>query len=148
MGGEVGERLKREAIYVYLQLIRAAVWQKLTQHCKAVLFRFKKKQCQIILPAISAVRMCCFRVLSTALHLAALAPPSPCKIPFVPATLDSLERERVSLSVVSDSLRPPGSSVQGISQARIVACIAISFSRGSSQPRDQTQVSHIADRCF
>ena len=26
--------------------------------------------------------------------------------------------------------------------------IAISFSRGSSWPRDQTQVSHIAGRCF
>ena len=25
---------------------------------------------------------------------------------------------------------------------------SISFSRGSSQPRDQTQVSHIAGRCF
>ena len=35
---------------------------------------------------------------------------------------------------------PPGSSVQGISQARILEWVAISFSRGSSQPRDQTQV--------
>ena len=33
---------------------------------------------------------------------------------------------------------PPGSSVRGISQARILEWIAISFSRGSSQPRDQT----------
>ena len=30
----------------------------------------------------------------------------------------------------------PGSSVHAISQARILECIAISFSRGSSQPRD------------
>ena len=36
---------------------------------------------------------------------------------------------------------PPGSSVYGISQARILACIAISFSRGSSPPRDQTCIS-------
>ena len=43
---------------------------------------------------------------------------------------------------------PPGSSVLGISQARILECVAISFSRGSSQPRDQTQVSRIADRFF
>ena len=35
----------------------------------------------------------------------------------------------------------PGSSVHGISQARILEWFAISFSRGSSQPRDQTQVS-------
>ena len=35
---------------------------------------------------------------------------------------------------------PPGSSVHGISQARIPEWVPISFSRGSSQPRDQTQV--------
>ena len=38
---------------------------------------------------------------------------------------------------------PPGSSVHGILQARILEWVAISFSRGSSQPRDQTQVTHI-----
>ena len=38
---------------------------------------------------------------------------------------------------------PPGSSVHGISQARILKWIAISFSRGSSWPRDQTCVSCI-----
>ena len=31
---------------------------------------------------------------------------------------------------------PPGSSVHGISKARILECFAISFSRGSSQSRD------------
>ena len=36
---------------------------------------------------------------------------------------------------------PPGSSVHGISQARILEWVAISFSRGSSQPRDQTKSS-------
>ena len=39
---------------------------------------------------------------------------------------------------------PPGSSVHAIFQARILEWVAISFSRGSSQPRDQTWVSHIA----
>ena len=43
---------------------------------------------------------------------------------------------------------PPGSSIHGILQARILAWVAISFSRGSSQPRDRTQVSHIAGRRF
>ena len=38
---------------------------------------------------------------------------------------------------------PPGSSVHGISQARILEWVVISFSRGSSQPRDQTHVSSI-----
>ena len=41
---------------------------------------------------------------------------------------------------------PPGSSVQGILQARILEWVAISFSRGSSQPRDWTWVSCIAGR--
>ena len=44
--------------------------------------------------------------------------------------------------------RPPGSSVHGISQARILEWVAISFSRGSSQPRDQTWVFRIASRRF
>ena len=42
----------------------------------------------------------------------------------------------------------PGSSVHGILQARILEWIAIPFSRGSSQPRDGTWVSHIAGRLF
>ena len=43
---------------------------------------------------------------------------------------------------------PPGSSIHGIFQARILEWVATSFSRGSSQPRDQTPVSHIASRLF
>ena len=43
---------------------------------------------------------------------------------------------------------PPGSSVHEILQARIVEWVAISFSRGSSPPRNQTQVSCIAGRFF
>ena len=43
---------------------------------------------------------------------------------------------------------PPGSSVHRILQARILEWVAISFSRGSSRPRDRTQVSCIAGRCF
>ena len=42
----------------------------------------------------------------------------------------------------------PGSSVHGILQARILVWVAICFSRGSSRPRDWTQVSHIAGRFF
>ena len=42
----------------------------------------------------------------------------------------------------------PGSSVHGIFQAIVLEWIAISFSRGSPQPRDWTQVSHIVDRHF
>ena len=42
----------------------------------------------------------------------------------------------------------PGSSVHGIFQAIVLEWIAISFSRGSSQHRDQTRVSRIVDRRF
>ena len=41
-----------------------------------------------------------------------------------------------------------GSSVHGIFQARVLEWIAISFSRGSSQPRDRTRVSSTAGRRF
>ena len=46
---------------------------------------------------------------------------------------------------------PPVSSIHGISQARILEWVAISFSRGSSQPRDRTFfscISCIAGRFF
>ena len=36
---------------------------------------------------------------------------------------------------------PSGSSVHGIFQARILECVAICYSRGSSQPREQTHIS-------
>ena len=57
----------------------------------------------------------------------------------------------ISHSVVADSLQPldcspPGSSVHGILQARILEWVTIFFSRGSSGPRDQTQVSCIPGR--
>ena len=48
-----------------------------------------------------------------------------------------------SHSVVSNSLQP-----HGLLQARILEWVAISFSRGSSRPRDWTQVSRIAGRRF
>ena len=38
---------------------------------------------------------------------------------------------------------PPGSSVQGLLQARILEWVAMPSSRGSSRPKDQTCVSHI-----
>ena len=41
-----------------------------------------------------------------------------------------------------------GSSVHGIFQARVLEWVAISFSTGSSQPRDRTQVSRVVGRHF
>ena len=43
---------------------------------------------------------------------------------------------------------PPGSSLHGILQARVLERVAISFSRGSSRPRDWTRVSCIPGRHF
>ena len=43
---------------------------------------------------------------------------------------------------------PPGSSVCGILQARILDWVAIPFSRGSSGPRDWTRVSCIVGSFF
>ena len=43
---------------------------------------------------------------------------------------------------------PPGSSVHGLLQARILEWVAMSSSRASSQPRDRTQVSCIAGGFF
>ena len=42
----------------------------------------------------------------------------------------------------------PGSSIYGILQARILELVAVPLSRGSSQPRDRTQISPIASRFF
>ena len=58
--------------------------------------------------------------------------------------------------VIQSSLTPidpmdcslPGSSVCGICQARVLEWIAYLFSRGSSQPRNQTWVSYIANGFF
>ena len=59
----------------------------------------------------------------------------------------------LSCSVVSDSAIPRTVARQaplsmGILQARIQEWVAMPSSKGSSQPRDQTQVSHIARGFF
>ena len=54
------------------------------------------------------------------------------------------ESESESCSVMSDSLQPHALYLQ----ARILELVDFPFSRGSSQPRDGTHVSHIASRFF
>ena len=44
--------------------------------------------------------------------------------------------------------RPPGSFVHGILQTRILEWVAIPFSRGSCQPRNQTRIFCIAGGFF
>ena len=60
----------------------------------------------------------------------------------------STELKWKSLSHAPTGCSPWGSSVRGILQARILEWVTISFSRGSSQPRDQTQFSCITGRFF
>ena len=68
-----------------------------------------------------------------------------------PGGLPSMGLQRVrhdwSGLAAADS-SPPGSSVHGILQARILVWVAISFSRGSSWPRDRTCISCIAGGFF
>ena len=59
-----------------------------------------------------------------------------------------LKSESESHSVMSNSWRPHGYTVHGILKARILEWVAFPFTRGSSQPRDQTQVSHIGRGFF
>ena len=63
-----------------------------------------------------------------------------------------LHRHQESESEVAQSCPtlcdPVGCAVHGILQARTLEWVAFPFSRGSSQPRDQTQVSRIAGRFF
>ena len=54
----------------------------------------------------------------------------------------------VGLFATPWSIQPMVYTAQGILQARMLEWATFSFSRGSSQPRDQTQVSHIAGRFF
>ena len=64
----------------------------------------------------------------------------------VPSLLHGKLRQPVkwkSLSCLT-ICNPMDSAVHGILQARILEWIAFPFSRGSSQPRDRTQVSHTA----
>ena len=63
-------------------------------------------------------------------------------------TLAVLYSESESRLVMSVSCDPVDYTIHGILQARILEWVAFSFSRGSSQPRDWTQVSHIAGRFF
>ena len=67
---------------------------------------------------------------------------------------ESERKEKVKIAQLCLTLCDPmdcslsGSSIHGIFQARVLEWIAISFSRGSSRPRNRTRVSRIAGRRF
>ena len=60
----------------------------------------------------------------------------------------NLPNESENHSVCPTLCDPLDYTVHGILQARILEWVAVPFSRRSSQPRDQTQVSHIAGGFF
>ena len=64
-------------------------------------------------------------------------------------TLNLIKFESESHSAVPDSLQPHGLYILArILQARILEWVAFPFPKGSSQPSNRTQVSHIADGFF
>ena len=65
-----------------------------------------------------------------------------------PFTSDINESESERRLVVSNFCNPMDHTVHEILQARTLKWVAVPFSRGSSQPRDQTQVSRITGGFF
>ena len=63
-------------------------------------------------------------------------------------TSDSDCRHEITRQSYPTLCYPMDYTVHGILQARILEWVAFPFSRGSSQPRDQTQVSCISGRLF
>ena len=57
-GIRVRGRLKREGIYICLQLIHFIVQQKLTQHCKAIILQFKKRYLTKLLYITIIISIC------------------------------------------------------------------------------------------
>ena len=63
----------------------------------------------------------------------------------------NIKDKKVKIKIIQLSLTlcdPTDHTDHGILQARILQCIAVPFSRGSFQPRDQTQVSCIEGGFF
>ena len=66
-----------------------------------------------------------------------------------PSTLSQTVKVKLKVAQLCPTLCDPMiNTVYGILQARILEWLAFPFSRGSSQTRDRTQVSHIAGRFF
>ena len=72
----------------------------------------------------------------------AILPNSSFTFPEVHSQSESVSHLVVPSSLLFNGLWPPGSSVHGISQARTLAWVAISFSRGSSWTRDWPCISY------
>ena len=74
---------------------------------------------------------------------------SPSAVILEPPKIKSVTVSTVSPSICHEDLcNPMDSMVHGILQVRILEWVAFPFSRGSSQPRDRTQVYHTAGGFF
>ena len=58
VGSGMEGRSQREGIYVYIQLSRFIVQQKLTQHCKAITLQLKKKKTLNLSTKIREIKVC------------------------------------------------------------------------------------------
>ena len=95
----------------------------------------------------------CYPVLGVAIKASLWASWSQGSVCFTKSVLRGAQRHNVSHPSCLTLCDPmgcslSGSSVHRILQARISECVAILFSRGSSWPMDQTQVSRMVDRFF
>ena len=88
-------------------------------------------------------QLCATSVLSSASYIAAWLILQNADFFLLPCTYACV-LSRVQLFCDPMDCGPPGSSVYGILQARILEWVVIPFSRGSSQPRDWTRVSCIS----
>ena len=117
-------------------------------HCRWILYN-KSLLMKVKVKSLSPVRL--FGTPWTAAHQ---APPSMgfsrqeywSGVPLLPAAAKSLQSCLTLCDPIDCS--PPGVPVSGILQARTLEWVAISFSRGSSRPRDWTCVSRIPGRHF
>ena len=96
-GYGVRGRFKKKGTYVYLWLIHVALWQKPTQHCKAIIFQLKKKKRSAQLDNIVS----CSTETEVAQSCPTLCDPMDCSL--------------------------PGSSAHGIFQTRVLEWAAVSF---------------------
>ena len=114
------------------------VWQELFQAVSRGL------QCS---PLVFHLHPLCF---SAILFLHTLSPPTSILNDTFFLKFESESEIAQSCPTLCDPMdcSPPGSSVHGIPQARILEWVAISLFRGFSRPRDRTRVSGIAGRRF
>ena len=130
MAGWMGGKCGGEWIHVDVWLSPFLVLLKLSQHCLFI--------------GYTPIQNNCLKNFFKRRNLAVL--------PTVSWILTYIQRTVIffwkSLSHVRTLCDPMDYVVRGILQARILEWVAVPFSRGSSQPRDQTQVSHIAGGFF